>query len=159
MFFIHLYFTDQVTIAHRNFEINFCLTTTPVSQYQNHSIPQYLQVPALVSAQPPLPRQVRPGTRFPIITIFITNSYQYVYQHDHHPPVYQHLYWLFWTFFDVPEVKFDKKNSIIGKGRVQKKISLLSPLFIGSNLTFAGCCSRRLPYSAMFIVTLNAIYT
>ena len=87
--------------------------TTRVSQYQILSIPQYLQVPALVSAQPPLPRQVRPGTRFPIITIFITNSYQYVYQHDHHPPVYQHLCKLFWKFLDVPEVKFDKKNSII----------------------------------------------
>ena len=103
-------FTDQVTSAHRNLETNFWLTITRVSQYPNQSIPQYLQVPAHVSAQPPLPRQVRPGTRFPIFTIFITNSYQYGNQHDHYPPVYQHLCKLFCKFLDVPDVKFDKKN-------------------------------------------------
>ena len=32
----------------------------------------------------------------------------------------------------------------------QSKVSLLIPLIIGSNLTIAGCCDRRLPYSAMF---------
>ena len=30
---------------------------------------------------------------------------------------------------------------------------------IGSKLTFTVCCDRRLPYSAMFIVTSTTIYT
>ena len=38
-------------------------------------------------------------------------------------------------------------------------MSLLSPLIIGSKLTFAGSCDRRLPYSAMFIVTSTSRYT
>ena len=33
---------------------------------------QYLRVPAHVSAQPPLPRQVRPGTRFNLVITIIT---------------------------------------------------------------------------------------
>ena len=41
----------------------------------------------------------------------------------------------------------------------QSKISLLSPLIIGSKLTFSGCCDRRLPYLAKSIVTSTTIYT
>ena len=40
------------------------------------------------------------------------------------------------------------------------KISLLSPLMIGSKLSFSGCCNRRLPYDShvQFIVTLTNTY-
>ena len=39
------------------------------------------------------------------------------------------------------------------------QIIILSPLIIGSKLTFAGSCDRRLPYSAIFIVTSTTIYS
>ena len=47
----------------------------------------------------------------------------------------------------------------IWNGFYTSKISLLSPLINGSKLTFSGCCDRRLPYFAMFIVTSTTIYT
>ena len=40
----------------------------------------------------------------------------------------------------------------------QSKVSLLSPLIIGSKLTFWGCSSRWLPYSTMFRVTSTTMH-
>ena len=50
-------------------------------------------------------------------------------------------------------------ESYIWNGFYTSKVSLLSPLIIGSKLSFSGWSDRCLPYSALFRVTSTTIYT
>ena len=62
----------------------------------------------------------------------------------------------FTTFFFLLQLKLTYETDFT-PGLSQ--IIILSPLMIGSKLTFAGSCARRPPYSAIFIVTSTTIYS